>query len=404
MNADDLPRTELVNSTTLTHTRLGSSGTLVFVSYIIEFTDNTTVKRASLSFASGDMSLRDTLGTALNDSSSIVNGPGNFGRQGSTNFASSDNMGYGWFAYDLLNDSVVEVSRANTGSAATAPYEAVSFRYDQTRAPNFSDANPVGPYDDAQVRSIQRGSVSLGSGASVLNVAITSVDLTKSFLVFESSTNDADPSDFNVSGQLSTSTNIQFQRTGTGPPVNLTYKVIEFFGDVTVQRGATTLSSTTQNQAITSVDLDKSFVLFSLRFAGGSMSADDFAVADLTTGTNMQFRANGTGATIEWQVIEYDDSYVRKVKTALGAGQTTKTVDINECGSNYVDQAKTMILGSQAVSTDVRPDDLPRYELTDSTELTITRVGSTADLEIVVYVVEFLDSTTVQSGTTDLTG
>ena len=165
VNADDLPRTELVNSTTLTHTRLGSSGTLVFVSYIIEFTDNTTVKRASLSFASGDMSLRDTLGTALNDSSSIVNGPGNFGRQGSTNFASSDNMGYGWFAYDLLNDSVVEVSRANTGSAATAPYEAVSFRYDQTRAPYLSDANPVGPYDDAQVRSIQRGSVSLGTAA-----------------------------------------------------------------------------------------------------------------------------------------------------------------------------------------------------------------------------------------------
>lgn len=401
VNADDLPRTELSNDTTLVHTRVGSASTLNFISYVVEFTDNTTIQRGSLSFASGDQTLSDTI-TTVDLRSSALSIPGNFGRQGSTAFTTTDNMGYAWFSATFTNDSIINFERANTGATAIATYEVVSFRLNQTSS--FSDANPPGPYDDALVRSIQRGSSTLAIGATTLDVGINAVDLAKSFLVFESSTNDADPGDFNITGTLTSASNIRFERAGTGNLSLINWKVVEFWGDVNVQRGSTTVNAVQVNQAITAVDVRKSFVLLTARGTGNVMGDNDFVTGFLSSPTNILFEIDQPTATVEWQVVEYDDAYVRRIRTSMAEGTTSLNVDINPCGTNYVDPAKTMIVGNHTVDANMRPDDLPRVELSDSTSIDITRVGSTGNLNFVLYVVEFLDSTTVQRGTTTLAG
>ena len=64
----------------------------------------------------------------------------------------------------------------------------------------------------AQTVTVQSGTTTF-TGLST-DVSITSVDLTKSFLVFSYTVDDENPSQFQVRGDLTTSTNIHFERVG----------------------------------------------------------------------------------------------------------------------------------------------------------------------------------------------
>lgn len=129
VNADDLARTELTNATTVTYTRLGNSSQLDFVTYVIEFTDETTVTRGNQAFASTITSQNASI-TASTMTSGIIP-PGNQTRQGSTSFATDDNMGHTWFDYEITSASNLLIQRA-TGTAggnstAVAPWQIVTF-------------------------------------------------------------------------------------------------------------------------------------------------------------------------------------------------------------------------------------------------------------------------------------
>ncbi len=125
-NSDDMPRTELTASNTVTYTRVGSAGTMTFLTYAIEFTDETTVSRGSANFTSGSTS--QVVSGLTTSASSAVIAPGNFGRQGSSNHASSDNAGHVWFTYELTSSTTLQVNRAvGTGSTAVAPWQIVTF-------------------------------------------------------------------------------------------------------------------------------------------------------------------------------------------------------------------------------------------------------------------------------------
>ncbi len=125
-NASDLPRTALTATNQVTYTRNTSGITCNFVTYVVEFTDQTTMARGSASFTSGTTS--QTVTGLTTAASSAVFPPGNFGRQGSTSHNSSDNTGHGWFTYRLASSTTLQINRAvGTSSTAVAPWQIVTF-------------------------------------------------------------------------------------------------------------------------------------------------------------------------------------------------------------------------------------------------------------------------------------
>ncbi|MEP2671482.1 MAG: hypothetical protein ABJH04_20935, partial [Cyclobacteriaceae bacterium] len=129
INADDLARTELTNATTVSYTRSGNASQLDFVTYVVEFTDETTVTRGNQTFASTVVSQNAAI-TASTTTSGVI--PlGNQTRQGNTSFASDDNPGHAWFTYEITSTSNLLIERA-TGtsggnSTAEAPWQIVTF-------------------------------------------------------------------------------------------------------------------------------------------------------------------------------------------------------------------------------------------------------------------------------------
>ncbi len=125
-SSSDLPRTVLTSTNQVTYTRNTSGITCNFVTYVVEFTDQTTVARGSASFASGSTS--QTVTGLTTTSSSAVFAPGNFGRQGSTSHSGSDNTGHVWFTYRIASSTTLQIDRAvGTSSTAVAPWQIVTF-------------------------------------------------------------------------------------------------------------------------------------------------------------------------------------------------------------------------------------------------------------------------------------
>ena len=124
--ASDLPRTVLTSTNQVTYTRNTSGITCNFVTYVVEFTDQTTVARGSANFTSGSTS--QTVTGLTTTSSSAVFAPGNFGRQGSTSHSGSDNTGHVWFTYRIASSTTLQIDRAvGTSSTAVAPWQIVTF-------------------------------------------------------------------------------------------------------------------------------------------------------------------------------------------------------------------------------------------------------------------------------------
>src|SRR6185369_3776685 len=89
----------------------------------------------------------------------------------------------------------------------------------------------------AQLDSVQSGTATIADTTSSTTVTISSVDTTKSFLVFEVSLNLVDPVNAQISGQLTNATTLTFARAGTSGAVTIKWYVAEFTSGVSVQRG-----------------------------------------------------------------------------------------------------------------------------------------------------------------------
>src|SRR6185295_143189 len=151
-----------------------------------------------------------------------------------------------------------------------------------------------GSFDAAQAAVCQL--VQSGTAVNTANgnqtIGISSVDTTKSVLIFQARSNSNRAVASEVRGRLQTSTTIQFERvTNEAPPaaINIQWYVVTFGSGVTVQRGETTQSATSKDVTITAVGaVARAFVLWS-KTAGSAdtgWNSDDPVVGELTTTTN----------------------------------------------------------------------------------------------------------------------
>ena len=144
----------------------------------------------------------------------------------------------------------------------------------------------------------------------------TSVDMTKSVLIFQARSNSNRPNGTLVRGRLKTATTIEFERVTDNVPagvvINIQWYLATFGSGVFVQRGETTQSGTTTNVAITSVtSMSQAFVLYSKTpvAADNGWGGDDAVAGELTSATQLTFRANtlNAGHIIAWQVVQFTD-------------------------------------------------------------------------------------------------
>jgi hypothetical protein len=169
--------------------------------------------------------------------------------------------------------------------------------------------------------SLQRGSGILS--AETNNIAINSVDLNKTFVIFHGSGGTTfysavGPMNY-ATAKLTSSTNLQIQRqynSSHSGNILYTYFVIEMNG-ISVQSGETDVphDATSHNVTINSVDVNKSFPLFTLRSTATRETPPFYMYnAQLTSSTNLNFAKQFASDvtydfhfdTIAWFVVTFD--------------------------------------------------------------------------------------------------
>ncbi len=257
-----------------------------------------------------------------------------------------------------------------------------------------------------------RATVQSGSTTSTANglktVTITAVTMSKAFLLFSTSHNLNRPVGSEVSGRLTSTTTLEFNRvTDEASPATITiqWSVVEYNCGVTVQRGSVAPAATTNNVTITAVNSTAdAFTTFSKTptSTDSSWDSNDPTVVELTSTTNLQFRVDAAVAThtIHWQVVEFTDSTMIKVQrgtTSLTGATTSTTATLGTA----VNTAHTFVLVSTRATgsgTDIGSG-LVRGTLTNSTTVTLDRSAANYNVtEIAWQAVELKEGSTVQNG------
>ncbi len=269
---------------------------------------------------------------------------------------------------------------------------------------------------DAQAASVQKtqsGTV-VNSANGTQTVTISSIDTTKSILFFSTEHSSNRPVGSTVRGRLASATTIQFERVtdGVAPepaPITIRWYVVTFASGVKVQRGEAALTATTVNVAITAVAaVNQAFVLWSETPGAGDneWASDDANLAELTSTTNLQIRADAASASgliVSWQVVEFTNAADINVQKGSIATMTGATTSVTATLSPAVNVNKTFVLvgwRSAGTGTDIGARML-RAQLTNSTTVTIDRsvTGSPDNItEIVWQAIELKDDSTVLRG------
>jgi hypothetical protein len=184
------------------------------------------------------------------------------------------------------------------------------------------------------------GSTTIAAGAATQRVAVQQLDPSRSFLVFGTRFDSAAPADIEITGQITSPTELTFARASTAnsPAAPVYYYVAEFQSGVLVQRGAATLSATTANAPLSAVNLTKTFPIVTYRNTGTSAGRDDFVRGKLTSSTQLSIVDNlaAPNGVAEWQVVTFEGATVQSGDIALSEDTNTYTATVQP-----VDRANT---------------------------------------------------------------
>lgn len=305
-----------------------------------------------------------------------------------------------------FTDSAITINDPIAGFGATWSYRVCIY----DAAENITDTTTftyTAPTATSRVRSVQTGTLTVAPAPTSHNQTITSVDLTKSILLYTEKNNNPGANYGSIGGRLTSDTNIRFDRYQYGGTNNIVeWTVIEFEDGVSVQRGEILSAASTEDVTITQVDLQKSFPLISYvtnDFVATEFDGNDHIRAKFTSETNLQITytdTSGPGKTY-WQVVQFDGALVQSGDFTLGDGVASVTADINEVEASQSVIFFTTELSSDGTLSDMS-EDFVNSEISASNQITFTRENAGVEMTGTYYVVSFLNSTQVQSQTVTL--
>jgi hypothetical protein len=188
-----------------------------------------------------------------------------------------------------------------------------------------------------------------------------------------------------VTGRLTSTTNLRLQRGGTsGTPV-VSWFVIED-SEATVQRGESAMGSTVDDLSVTidSVDLDKSFIAVTVRSSGGNMNIG-YVTAVFTNATTIRLRRQETGSavTVSWEVVTISDATVQSGYTEI----PEETSIVNDTITS-VDLDHAFVIAHRSASDPRLDRSHAMTWLTSATQIRSQREGAFNPMAVGWFVVE----------------
>lgn len=279
-------RCELTNATTLTITAGLANASNVVQWYVVEFTSGIAVQRGVANFAAAT----GTVNVALNPSVTLAK------------------------TFVLISESINDNNQARDERWTVRARLTATNNLELTRnetGPAISVAWQVIQIQDA---SVQSGLTTINNGAATATAVVTSVDTTKTFVVFTrraaAATNGREGR-YQARGELTNATTLTFTRSGTSDALEIAWFAVTLNDGTTVQRGvATAAAGTTQVDAALSpaIVLNRSFPIISV--SGGEDNnngrLDDTSLTDaFTSTTNLRLQRVNTAVSTSaaWFVI-----------------------------------------------------------------------------------------------------
>jgi len=262
--------------------------------------------------------------------------------------------------------------------------------------------------------SVQRNTASFATTDTTLNVPLTSVDLTKSFVLISQWTSSASQitdEQWTTRARLTSSTNLELSRNASGTDLTVAWQVVQMSA-ASVQRGAVCIGaagtcpgsngSTNTATLATPVDTSKSFIVMSRKGGSlvGGIEAEYQVRADFSSYgasiNGLTFSRTTTVTTanhqvdIAWEVVSLSDgSTVRRGSSSTGA-TTDTTISPTLSPSVVTSQSVPFISvsGGGGTATD-NLDETSWTAAVSSSALALTRAGTGTNATIAWQVVQF---------------
>lgn len=173
----------------------------------------------------------------------------------------------------------------------------------------------AGSYSASKIKSVQHGLVTLAAGSTSVTAALSAVNMSKAFLIFDYyyGSNAENVDDTVIRGVITNSTLLTFDRWASNGAAYISWHVIEFTEGITVQRGTGAFSGAgtqTKTVTISAIDTTKSFIIATYKPYGPSPGADDrYLRSRIVSSTQIEIICfdvyNYTYAAYAWQVISF---------------------------------------------------------------------------------------------------
>lgn len=248
--------------------------------------------------------------------------------------------------------------------------------------------------------TVQRGSLNLTSATSG-TITISAVDTAHSFIIAKThATSSTTAINASVSVRFTTTgssvTSLSWVKGGTATDVTLEWQVVSS-PDIDVQHFYATLTNgnDTLNQAISTVDTSKTFILGTVDTAVNNASPQRYIPNyDITSTTNARITRFVTNddINIAFHVVEFTDSTtVQRISGNIPNNQTTFSPTITA-----VDLSRSFIVGHYS-PTNAQNANAAMYSFASTTQVDVVRTGTSGTMPVVGFVVELPSGFVTQS-------
>jgi len=160
------------------------------------------------------------------------------------------------------------------------------------------------------IKSIQRGVVTLPVGTLLTNVTISTIKSSDSVVIISSRASGNDgANELCIKAKITSSTNLELSRYGsTVDAVSISWQVIEFTNIKSLQKGDYTFASQGEvTTTISPINTSKSIILFSFKTAYNG-SGSGYCVGKILDSTTIAFSCLTSLQSLDthWQVVEFN--------------------------------------------------------------------------------------------------
>ena len=334
-----------------------------------------SVQRGTATFASGQNTLPVTL-TAVDTTKTIVWGGINWGGGRNSSSDPRDTR----VGFQLADSTTLNLQRLGSPTQGTVvEWQAIEF---------------------ASGASVQRGTTSFATTNATLNVPITAVNLSESFVLVSVATaqsgNPGRSTDerWTIRARLTSTTNLELSRNETGTAITVYWQVVSLSG-ASVQRGLTSIAAgaASATATISSVNLTNTFLLLTQQGAGASngIESEYMVRGRITSDTQLTIDRISTTNSVDiaWEVVSFTDgSSVQSgsipVASANFSGTATLTNISLARSASFIN-----VRGGTGTATTSLDETAFTHSLINSTTLAVTRGGTGTTADVSWFVIQF---------------